>query len=43
VDNEQSNEEDDQRTLQCNFIFYVVLCQVVLFLSPNIFFDMNQI
>jgi len=44
VDDEQSDEEDDQRTLRCNFIFLCRLvsnCLSIVLLI--VFLDMNQI
>jgi len=42
VDDEQSDEEDDQRTLRCNFIFLCRFVSICLFIVlPIVFLDMN--
>ena len=44
VDDEQSIEEDDQRTLRCNFIFFMSSCvKLFFYCTTNCFFYMNQI
>jgi len=40
VDDKQSIEEDEERTLRCNFIFFMSLS---FFYATNYLLDMNQI
>ena len=43
VDDKQSIEEDDQRTIRCNFIFFMLFCIKLFFsLPPIIFLHMNR-
>ena len=39
VDDEQSDEEDDQRTLRCNFIFFMSSCVKLFFYCTTNYFS----